>query len=158
MPHFAQVQNGIVVNVLEADQAFINSGEAGDFGEFIETCPETHANTHPRGTPLRKNFGNIGYVYDAVRDAFIPPQPYPSWHINEDTCQWDPPVPRPPEHPLMQYIWDESSINWKCSCTEQEQRMLLGAYEDSEESCKIYPFLDVGGLRPEIPIDMPDGM
>jgi len=60
---------------------------------------------------FRKNFAGVGYVYDALRDAFIPPQPYPSWTLNEDTCRWDSPVPYPTDD--KRYEWDESTTNWK---------------------------------------------
>lgn len=59
---------------------------------------------------FRKNYAGIGYIYDPQRDAFIPPKPYPSWVLNEDTCLWEPPVPYPTDGNL--YQWDEVSINW----------------------------------------------
>jgi hypothetical protein len=58
---------------------------------------------------IRKNYAGIGYTYDRVRDAFIPPQPYASWVLNEDTCQWSAPVAMPTEG---NYTWDESTHNW----------------------------------------------
>jgi hypothetical protein len=63
---------------------------------------------------IRKNYAGIGYDYDASRDAFIAPQPYPSWILNEDTCRWDAPVPYPivdPENPKL-YSWDEATTSW----------------------------------------------
>ncbi len=62
------------------------------------------------GTPFRKNYAGIGYTYDAVRDAFIPPQPFASWVLNESTCQWQAPVPRPAEG--GPYAWDEDTCQW----------------------------------------------
>jgi hypothetical protein len=62
---------------------------------------------------IRKNYAGIGYKYDDHRDAFIPPQPFPSWTLNEDTCLWDSPVPMPTDGKL--YGWDESSISWVAS-------------------------------------------
>lgn len=62
------------------------------------------------GTPFRKNYAGIGFTYDTVRDAFIPPQPYTSWVLNEDTCNWDPPVPYPSDGQL--YQWDEDQLAW----------------------------------------------
>lgn len=59
---------------------------------------------------FRKNYAGIGYTYDPQRDAFIPPKPFPSWTLNEDTCLWEPPVPYPTDGNL--YQWDETSINW----------------------------------------------
>ncbi len=60
---------------------------------------------------IRKNYAGIGYSYDDERDAFIPPQPYPSWTLNEDTCQYDSPVPYPTDDKM--YTWDEETTNWK---------------------------------------------
>ena len=59
---------------------------------------------------IRKNYAGIGYAYDAARDAFIPPQPYLSWVINEDTCLWEPPIPMPEEG--RPYQWDENAGSW----------------------------------------------
>jgi len=75
------------------------------------TSYNTWANTHRLGgTPYRKNFGLIGFTYDAIRDAFIPPKPYPSWSLNEDTCVWQAPTPRP--DPWQAYAWNESTLLW----------------------------------------------
>ena len=62
-------------------------------------------------TPLRKNHAGKGYTYDQARDAFIPPQPYPSWVLNEDTCRWDAPTARPDDDKM--YKWDEDTTSWK---------------------------------------------
>lgn len=62
------------------------------------------------GTPLRKNYAGIGYTYDAQRDAFIPPKPFASWVLNEDTCLWDPPVVYPDDGKL--YTWNEETGSW----------------------------------------------
>jgi len=59
---------------------------------------------------IRKNYAGIGYTYDATRDAFIPPQPFPSWVLNEETCQWDVPVAMPTDGKI--YNWDEATISW----------------------------------------------
>jgi len=59
---------------------------------------------------IRKNFAGVGYKYDAQRDAFIPPQPFPSWTLNENTCRWDPPVPMPTDGKF--YYWDEATTSW----------------------------------------------
>ena len=59
---------------------------------------------------IRKNYAGIGYKYDAQRDAFIPPQPFPSWTLNEDTCRWDAPTPIPIDGQL--YNWDEATTSW----------------------------------------------
>jgi hypothetical protein len=62
------------------------------------------------GTPLRKNYAGIGYKYDRVRDAFIPPRPYPSWILNDDSCLWEAPVPYPTDDKI--YTWNEDTISW----------------------------------------------
>jgi hypothetical protein len=62
------------------------------------------------GVPFRKNFAGIGYTYDAERDAFIPPQPYPSWTLDDDACLWQPPTPYPDDGNL--YTWDEDTLTW----------------------------------------------
>jgi hypothetical protein len=59
---------------------------------------------------FRKNYAGIGYTYDAARNAFIPPQPYPSWVLDEQTCQWRAPVPMPEDG--APYVWDEDSLSW----------------------------------------------
>ena len=61
------------------------------------------------GTPLRKNYAGIGFTYDTERDAFIPPKPYASWVLNEATCLWGAPVPRPA---TGQWVWDEATLSW----------------------------------------------
>jgi hypothetical protein len=65
---------------------------------------------------IRKNYAGIGYTYDKTRDAFIPPQPFPSWTLNEDTCLWDSPVPFPTDG--QRYQWDESTTSWVAVSTE----------------------------------------
>lgn len=59
---------------------------------------------------FRKNYAGIGYTYDPVLDAFIPPQPYPSWLLDTATCQWQAPVPYPDDGKM--YIWDEATLSW----------------------------------------------
>ena len=59
---------------------------------------------------IRKNYAGIGYIYDAIRDAFIPPQPFSSWTLNETTCLWDAPTPYPTDG--QSYQWDEPTTSW----------------------------------------------
>lgn len=59
---------------------------------------------------IRKNYAGIGYTYDRVRDAFIAPQPFPSWTLNEDTCKWQAPTLYPADNKI--YEWDEIATNW----------------------------------------------
>lgn len=81
---------------------------------FYRGCKRTSYNTRGGvhqlgGTPFRKNYAGMGYIYDPVRDAFYAPQPYPSWTLNEDTCYWEPPVPRPEG---MEWHWNEATLEW----------------------------------------------
>lgn len=111
MAHFAEVVNGIVKRVIVAEQDFIDSGAVGIPSRWVQTSYNTYAGKHKLGgTPLRKNYAGIGYTYDEQRDAFIPPKPYPSWNLNEDTCLWESPIPYPNDE--KQYIWDETIGNW----------------------------------------------
>lgn len=111
MSHFAKVINNIVQEVLVIEQDVIDTGLFGEPSLFIKTSYNTRGGQHPEGRPLRKNYAGIGYTYDTVRDAFIPPQPYPSWLLNEETCLWDPPIPHPDDE--KSYIWEEALQEWK---------------------------------------------
>jgi len=80
-----------------------------------QVCKRTSYNTHGGvhsngGTPYRKNYAGIGYTYDYVRDAFIPPKPYESWILNEDSCLWEAPVEYPNDD--NQYNWNEETQTW----------------------------------------------
>ena len=126
MAHFAQLKNSTnnaVVRVIvvhdneapteEAGKAFLK-GLYGQNTIWKQTSYNTRAGEHLLGgTPLRKNFAGSHYVYDETRDAFIAPQPYPSWTLNETTCCWDPPVPMPPQpDPDGRSKWDEENQQW----------------------------------------------
>ena len=107
MSHYAKIENDLVVEVIVAEQDFI----ATLSGEWIQTSYNTYGGVHRLGNiPLRKNYAGIGYTYDRIRDAFIPPKPYASWILNEATCLWEPPVALPQDD--KQYDWDEATINW----------------------------------------------
>ena len=90
MSHFAQIDlNNTVINVIVAEQAFIDTGAVGDPSTWIQTSYNTQAGVHLLGgTPLRKNYAGLGYTYDKERDAFIPPKPGEDYVLNEDTCVW----------------------------------------------------------------------
>jgi len=105
--HFAKVIDGIVTEVIVAEQGVIDAGSFGDPALWVQTSYNTHGGQHPEGRPLRKNYAGIGHTYDAARDAFIAPQPYPSWILNEDTCLWDAPVAKPDDG--KRYYWDEAT-------------------------------------------------
>ena len=110
MAHFAKVNNGIVEQVIVAEPEFFDTFVDTSPGEWIQTSYNTHGGHHPEGRPLRKNYAGIGYTYDSQRDAFIPPKPYPSWLLNEDTCLWDAPVAYPDDGKM--YQWDEATTSW----------------------------------------------
>jgi hypothetical protein len=110
MAHFAKIENNIVTQVIVAEQDVIDSGLFGNPASWVQTSYNTRGGEHPEGKPLRKNFAGIGYTYDSVRNAFIPPKPYPSWILDEQRCRWDAPVTRPDNR--TDWIWDESSLSW----------------------------------------------
>ena len=111
MAHYAKVLDGKVTRVIVAEEDFFNTFIDSTPGEWIQTSYNTHLGAHRLGgTPLRKNFAGIGFTYDAQRDAFIAPKKYDSWTLNEDTCDWDPPTPKPEYE--NKYTWNESTQSW----------------------------------------------
>ena len=107
MAHFAKIENGTVVQVIVAEQDFIDTLE----GTWVQTSYNTHGGVHALGgTPMRKNYAGIGYTYDSTRDAFIPPKPHSSWILNEETCLWDAPTPKPDDG--KRYSWNEATTSW----------------------------------------------
>jgi len=110
MAHFAKVQDGKVVQVIVAEPDFFQTFVDTSPGEWVQTSYNTHGGQHPEGRPLRKNYAGIGFTYDRDRDAFIPPQPFASWVLNEDTCLWDAPVAYPDDGAF--YRWDEETLAW----------------------------------------------
>jgi len=111
MSHFAKVENGVVTQVIVIEQDVLNLGHWGDPALWVQTSYNTVGGTHTQGgTPLRKNYAGIGYTYDSGRDAFIPPKPYASWVLNENTCLWGAPTPYPDQ--TKRYEWRESDMSW----------------------------------------------
>ena len=118
MAHFAEIDaDNLVVRVLVVPDVQENRGQeylADDLGlggTWKKTSYNTQGGVHVNGgTPYRKNYAGIGYTYDAARDAFIPPKPFASWTLNEDTCNWDAPVAMPTDGKM--YRWDEATTNW----------------------------------------------
>jgi hypothetical protein len=108
MSHFAKVENGIVTQVIVAEQDVIDSGLFGT--GWVQTSYNTHGNQHPEGRPLRGNYAGVGYTYDSVNDVFYAPQPYPSWTLNTTSWTWDSPVPYPTDGEV--YFWDEANLTW----------------------------------------------
>ena len=111
MSHFAKVCDGIVTQVIVAEAEFFQTFVDSSPGEWIQTSYNTRGGVHTLGgTPLRKNYAGVGYAYDSVWDAFIPPKPYASWVLNENTCLWDAPTPYPTDGKT--YNWDENTQQW----------------------------------------------
>jgi hypothetical protein len=111
MAHFAKVRDGIVTQVIVAEQEFFATFVDSSPGEWIQTSYNTRGGVHTNGgTPLRKNYAGIGYTYDRAKDAFIPPKPYSKWVLNETTCLWDAPVQMPSDNQI--YTWDDNAGNW----------------------------------------------
>jgi hypothetical protein len=121
MGHFAKIVDGKVTQVIVAEKEFFDTFVDSSPGQWLRTSYNMRGGIHyepnsdtPRADQsqaLRKNYAGIGYSYDPVRDAFIPPQIFASWVLNEDTCQWDAPIPRPADGKI--YEWDESTVSWK---------------------------------------------
>jgi hypothetical protein len=112
MAHYAKVVNGLVTQVIVAEAEFFNSFVDSSPGQWIQTSYNTRGGVHLQdGTPLRKNYAGIGYTYNAQLDAFIPPKPYASWSLDEETCLWNAPVAYPQDD--KQYRWDEDSLSWE---------------------------------------------
>ena len=107
MSHYALIQDGVVSTVIVAEQDFIDTQS----GTWVQTSYNTHGGVHTLGgTPLRKNYAGIGMTYDSTREAFIPPQPYASWTLNEETCLWEPPTAMPDDG--QRYSWYEETLTW----------------------------------------------
>jgi hypothetical protein len=91
-----------------AEQDVIDSGLFGT--GWVQTSYNTHGGQHPENRPMRKNYAGVGFSYDSQKDAFIPPKPFASWTLNEETCLWDCPVAYPTDGKV--YIWNEDQQQW----------------------------------------------
>ena len=117
MSHFANLnEENVVIRVMcgseelgdEKSLEFIQSLFGG---RWVQTSYNTAAGIHRLGgEPLRKNYAGEGMIYDEERDAFLYPQPYGSWILNEETCLWEPPVAHPNDGNM--YEWNEEAIEW----------------------------------------------
>tara|TARA_B110000503_G_scaffold11940_1_gene16108 strand:+ start:26884 stop:27228 length:345 start_codon:yes stop_codon:yes gene_type:complete len=108
MAHYAVLDNNIVTQVFVGKDGGDTNWE--EYYGAKRTSYNTFGGVHSEdGTPFRKNYAGIGYTYDEERDAFIPPQPFASWTLNEDTCLWESPVPYPSEG---MHEWDETNGEW----------------------------------------------
>ena len=99
--YWAKVNDGLVEKVIVANDDF--------FDTFVDDSAGTWLETKIDGS-IRKNYAGIGFSYDSTRDAFIPPQPYPSWTLDEDTCLWEAPVAYPDDGKM--YTWNETDQQW----------------------------------------------
>ena len=119
MAHYAFLDENYIVTEVIVGKDESNFDWERYYGDIRgQLCKRTSYNTiggvHKNGgTPLRKNYAGLGFTYDPIRDAFIPPKPYPSWFLNEETCRWEAPVPYPNDGQL--YSWDESTKSWVLS-------------------------------------------
>jgi hypothetical protein len=115
MAHYAKVKDGVVTQVIVAEADFFDTFVDSEPGEWIQTSYNTRGGEHydpetgevDDGTPLRKNYAGIGFTYDRDRDAFIPPQPFASWTLNDDSCLWECPIAYPDDGAM--YTWDEDA-------------------------------------------------
>ena len=111
MAHYAKIRGEIVIDVISAEQDFIDTMVDTSPGTWLQASYNTSQGVHKLGgTPLRKNFPGIGWTYDATRDAFIPPKPFTSWTLNETSCVWDAPVAYPDDDKV--YNWNETEQRW----------------------------------------------
>ena len=118
MAHYAflNMQNIVTEVIVGKDETDGPTNWEMHYGNFREqVCKRTSYNTrggvHTNGgTPFRKNYAGIGYKYDESRDAFIPPQPYNSWSLDENTCTWVAPIAMPSDN--NRYDWDEDNQQW----------------------------------------------
>jgi hypothetical protein len=120
LSHFAKVNNGIVEQVIVAEPEFFETFVDSSPGQWIKTSyntrggkhydPETGELSADQSKALRKNYAGIGFTYDAAKDAFIPPKPFNSWLLDEDTCLWNAPVAYPDDG--GRYVWNEETTSW----------------------------------------------
>jgi hypothetical protein len=106
MAHFAKVVNGVVAEVIVAEQDYVDTLE----GQWVQTSYNTNQNQHPEGRPLRGNYAGIGFTYDAENDVFYGPKPSASCTLNTSTWLWEYPIPYPTEGGT--YVWSENTQSW----------------------------------------------
>jgi hypothetical protein len=119
MSHFAKVVNGVVEQVIVAEQDFIDRLPPERNTVWVQTSYNTREGKYvnPKngeempGTPMRKNFAGKGYTYDEARDEFIPPKPFRAWVRDMDKGTWKPPRPIPRDGKL--YDWDDDADDWR---------------------------------------------
>lgn len=121
MGHFAKVVDGKVTQVIVAEPEFFDTFVDSSPGQWLQTSYNTRGGVHyqpdsnqpsaDQSKALRKNYAGVGYSYDATKDAFVPPQPFASWVLDDTTCLWNAPVAYPADG--KQYVWDEATTSWK---------------------------------------------
>lgn len=115
MAHFAELDaNNVVLRVIVVHNNELMEGGQESEAKGIAFCQSLFGGNWVQtsyNANFRKNYAGIGYTWDSTRDAFIPPQPFPSWVINEGTCQWQAPTPMPTDG--KKYSWDEATTSWK---------------------------------------------
>lgn len=122
MAHYAFLDENYIVTEVIVGRDESNFDWERHYGDIRgQLCKRTSYNTiggvhNGGGQPFRKNYAGIGFVYDPVRDAFYPQQPYPSWVLNEQTCLWESRVPYPDDG--KQYRWNEDELSWELSWVE----------------------------------------
>jgi hypothetical protein len=107
MAHFAKVVDGVVEQVIVADNAQWCERNLG--GTWVQTSYNTHGNQHPEGRPLHKNYAGIGYTWDGT--GFAAPKPFDSWTLNNETYFWQAPTLMPVEEG-KRFTWDEPTLSW----------------------------------------------
>lgn len=135
MAHYAKVKDGVVTQVIVAEPEFFDTFVDTEPGEWVQTSYNTFGGKHytededgvrtesaDQSKALRKNYAGVGYIYDAVKDAFYAPQPYDSWTLDEDSCLWEAPIAYPSDE--FVYEWNEESGVWE---------------QMSEEDSSVYP-------------------
>lgn len=115
MAHFAEIDNNSIVTRVIVISNEVMKDPSGNENEQLgrEFCTQLLGGNWIQtsyNANFRKNYAGIGYTYDVVLDAFIPPKPYPSWLLNTNTCQWEAPVPYPGDG--NDYTWDEATQSW----------------------------------------------
>lgn len=140
MAHYAFLDKNYLVTDVIVGKDESNYDWEAHYGQIRgQLCKRTSYNTYggehqTGGTPFRKNYAGVGYRYDPELDAFIPPKPYASWVLNQQTCLWQAPVSMPNDN--RQYKWDETTINWILNIdenipdtAEELDRVWKGSYD-----------------------------